>query len=669
MKNGKKGFGGFFQNSVIFSALSRFADWVTKAFQSSAFGALLTSYDKTEELCQKSCIINFIRSLFGFDGRGAKNKRKIASKIENSFFARITKKLLNILGGAYLSVYGMFFLAFSVYTFLAGIIKLVALRQTDISVLYFLIPLVCAPVSVIMLCAGNRRMVDVLANGKISGLILFSLFGLRRESFKCEQTGGGRKNVSFIIGSVMGVATYFVSPFIVLLLPVVLLLACCFGVSPEAALVLTLFSVPLLIVSGHPSILLAFMLIYITACYLLKAIRGKRYVRFEAVDFFILLFLTVFASGALGTFAGLDVSLPLYICLASGYFLCANMLTPRVWLKRGVIALLSGGLLSSLLAIYQYLSGNVETVWLDTENFSSIAGRAVSFFENPNMLGEYAMMLLPVAFALMLSASKKSERGAWLFVFGSTLLCLVFTWARGAWLGAIAAFIIFAVFYTKKTIPFMLLCLLIVPFLPVVLPESIVTRLTSIGDMTDSSTSYRFYVYKAALAMCADFFLTGIGAGGKNFSEVYVSYSFSGVERTHHAHNLYMQLLIELGAIGIILFIVAMLVYIQSCVSSLKKEKDTFLRALSLACATGVFAVLVQGLTDYVWYNYRVYFVFFALMGIGVAARRCGERVRERETIVLADSPTSAQIEFVPVAKKDPVSETTPKTEEEITEI
>ena len=669
MKNGRSRFGGFFKNSLIFSALSRFADWLTLVFKNSAFGSLLSSYDKTESLCKNSSILNFIRKLLGFDGHGAKNKRKIASIIENSFFVRVTKKLLNVLGGAYLSVYGMFFLAFSVYTFLAGVIRYIALKETDISVLYFIIPLVCIPVSVLMLCTKNKRMVELLANGKISGMLLFSLIGLRRESFKCENTGGGRKNVSFIIGTVMGVATYFVSPAIILLIPVVLVMACCFGVSPEAALVFTLFFIPLFIVLGHPSLFLAFVLIYITVCYLLKVARGKRYVQLEAVDFFIMLFIVAFACGALGTFASLDTSLPLYICLSSGYFLCANMLSSRVWLKRGIVALLSGGLLSSLLAIYQYLTGNVETVWLDTENFSSIAGRAVSFFENPNMLGEYAMMLLPVAFALLLSASKKSERGAWLFVFGSTLLCLVFTWARGAWLGAIAAFIVFALLYTKKTIPFLLLCLLAVPFLPVVLPESIVTRLTSIGDMTDSSTSYRFYVYKSALAMCADFFLTGIGSGGTNFSEVYVSYSFSGVERTHHAHNLYLQLMIELGVIGIALFVVAMFVYIQSSVSALKKEKDAYLRGLILACATGVFAVLVQGLTDYVWYNYRVYFVFFALMGIGVAARRCGDRAREKERVIIADSPTSAQIDFVPSERDAIEEENTQTTSEEVSEI
>ncbi len=640
---------GLFAGSVIFGALSRFADWICGKFSESAFGSFLSSYDKTEKMCSESAIVKGLKKLFGFDGKGAKAKRKIASVIENSFFTRVGKRIFDVLGNTYMSVIGMFFLSFGIYTLFAGLIKTVALRQEDASFLYFIIPFVCIPVSVPMFLSGKRRFVSLLSESKLISPILFSVFGLRRELFSERNTTGGRRNIAFILGTVLGVSTYFLPPAIVLAAPLALIAAYAIILSPEAGMVITLFSIPLLILTGHPSLFLAFLLIFLTFCYVMKAVRGKRYVRFEAVDLFILLFILLFASGALGGFGGLDVSLPLYICLSAGYFLCANMFSSRIWLKRGVIALMAGNMLSALFAIYQYISGNVDTVWLDTQNFSNIAGRAVSFFENPNMLGEYAMMLLPIAVALVLSAKKTRERSAWMCVAAATVLCLIFTWARGAWLGALAAFFVFAVLYSKKTIPFMLLCLVLVPFLPVVLPESIVSRMTSIGDMSDSSTSYRFFIYKSAFDMIADFFLTGIGAGNKNFSSVYVSYSYSGIESAPHAHNLFFQLIIELGVLGLIVFVAAMIVYIQSTVTAINKEKDTYLRGLQLACACGVFASLVQGMTDYVWYNYRVYFVFFVLIGIGVAARRCGEYARERESIPKADSPTGADISFVPV--------------------
>ncbi len=662
---------GLFLGSVIFAELTRFADWICGEFSKSVFGSFLTSYDKTEKICSESAIVKGIKRLFGFDGKGAKAKRKIASVIENSFFTRIGKRIFDVLGNTYMSVIGMFFLSFGIYTLFAGLIKAVALRQDDASFLYFIIPFVCVPLSVPMFLAGKRRLISLLSESKLISPILFSVFGLRREMFKEKNTSGGRRNIAFIFGTVLGVLTYFLPPIIVLAAPVALVAAYAFVLAPEAGMVITLFAVPLLILTGHPSLFLAFILIFLTFCYVMKAVRGKRYVKFEAVDLFMLLFMLLFASGALGGFGGLDVSLPLYVCLSAGYFLCANMFSSRIWLKRGVVALMAGNMISALFAIYQYLSGNVDTVWLDMQNFSNIAGRAVSFFENPNMLGEYAMMLLPVAVALVLSAKERRERSAWMCVAVATALCLIFTWARGAWLGALAAFFVFAVMYSKKTIPFMLLCLVLVPFLPVVLPESIVTRMTSIGDMSDSSTSYRFFIYKSALDMIADFFFTGIGVGSKNFSSVYVSYSYSGIESAPHAHNLFFQLIIELGVLGVIIFVTAMMIYIQSTVTAVTKEKDTYLRGLQLSCACGVFASLVQGMTDYVWYNYRVYFVFFALIGIGVAARRCGERAVERDCIPKADSPTCADIAFVPVSVKvyEDKVENTPDNAEEAVEL
>lgn len=659
---------GLFEQSAVFGVLSRFADWISGKFSSSVFGSFLSSYDKTEKMCSESAIVKGIKRLFGFDGRGADAKRRIASVIEHSFFTRVGKRIFEVLGSTYLSVYGMFFLSFGIYTLFAGLIKAIALRQEDASFLYFIIPFVCIPLSIPMFLSGKRRLVSLCSESKLLSPLLFSLLGFRKEFFVEKSTSGGRRNIAFIFGTVLGISTYFLPPVIVLSAPLGFIAAYAVVLSPEAGMVITLFSVPLLILTGHPSLFLAFILIFLTFCYAMKAIRGKRYVKFEAVDLFILLFIVFFASGALGGFGGLDVSLPLYICLSAGYFLCANMFTSRVWLKRGVVALMSGCFISSLFAIYQYISGNVDTVWLDTENFTNIAGRAVSFFENPNMLGEYAMMLLPVAVALVLSAKKSRERSAWMCVAAATGLCLIFTWARGAWLGALAAFFIFAVLYTKKTIPFMLLCLVLVPFLPVVLPESIVSRMTSIGDMSDSSTSYRFFIYKSAFDMISRFFLTGIGAGNKNFSSVYVSYSYSGIESAPHAHNLFFQLIIELGALGLIVFVAAMMIYIQSTVTAIGKEKDPYLRGLQLACACGVFASLVQGMTDYVWYNYRVYFVFFALIGIGVAARRCGEHARERENIPRSDSPTGADIAFVPVksVNGEETSEKIAKPNEEV---
>jgi len=651
----REGFGKrLFAESRIFRALTRFSDAVYDTFANSVFGRVFNGYGAVDNACKNSVIASGIRSLLGFDGRGAKAKRKLASAMERSLFVSLVKKLTAALCGAYMPIYGMFFASFGAYTLLVSMIRIFALGETEIDFAYFLIPFVCIPMSVPMFIARGKRIGDLIANSGLLNKLLFNVLGLRKEFFENRQTSGGRKNIAFVCGMIFGAATYFLPPLLVVAAPVALLALYVVLLSPEAGLVVTLFLVPLLVLVGHPSFVLAVILLYILLCYFIKVARGKRYIRFEAIDLFMLLFFVIFAlGGVFGASGGISMALLLYLCLMTGYFLCANILASRIWLKRGVYALLAGGMLSSLFAIYQYVTGDVGTVWLDTENFSNIAGRAVSFFENPNMLGEYAMMLLPLAVALLLASRSRGEISAWLAVSVCTLLCLIFTWARGAWLGAIAAFLVFAVLYSKKAFPFMLLMLVLVPFLPVILPENIVSRITSIGDMTDSSTSYRFYIYKSAFDMIADLGLFGIGVGAENFSEVYVSYAYSGIESAPHSHNLFFQLIIELGIPGILTFLAAMFTYLQSTVTGMMKETDKWLRGLSLGCACGVFASLVQGMTDYIWYNYRVYFVFFAIIGIGVAARRCGEKERERETVVFESSSTGASVSYVPVAAEN----------------
>ena len=181
MKNDKKRTGaGLFQNSRIFGALTRFANKICEAFSKSAFGQALCSYDKTEEACRNSAIANGVRWLFGLDGRGARRKRRIAATVEHSFIVRTGQRIFHALGSTYLSVYGMFFLAFGVYTLLAGLIKSVALRMEDVSFVYFAIPFVCIPISVVMLISRKKVMAIQLAESKLFAPILFSVFSLEK---------------------------------------------------------------------------------------------------------------------------------------------------------------------------------------------------------------------------------------------------------------------------------------------------------------------------------------------------------------------------------------------------------------------------------------------------------------------------------------------------------
>ena len=45
----------------------------------------------------------------------------------------------------------------------------------------------------------------------------------------------------------------------------------------------------------------------------------------------------------------------------------------------------------------------------------------------------------------------------------------------------------------------------------------------------------------------------------------------------------------------------------------------------------GFAGLLLQGLTDHLWFDYRIVLLFWCFIGIGMAAVRIGERTGERE--------------------------------------
>ena len=63
----------------------------------------------------------------------------------------------------------------------------------------------------------------------------------------------------------------------------------------------------------------------------------------------------------------------------------------------------------------------------------------------------------------------------------------------------------------------------------VVLPKTITDRIMSIGNMGDSSTSYRVYIWYGTINMLKDFWITGIGIGESAFRGVYPIYSFNTI--------------------------------------------------------------------------------------------------------------------------------------------
>ncbi len=285
-------------------------------------------------------------------------------------------------------------------------------------------------------------------------------------------------------------------------------------------------------------------------------------------------------------------------------------------LERLVWLMVASGTLVALYGVAQAaagLEGNL--VWIDEEEFSNITLRVWSTLDNPNVLSEYLLLVIPLAAAGAYTAKSRRGKIASALCAGAMLLCLVLTWSRGGWLGLAIGAALFLVLMDRRFIP---LGLVGAVGLLAILPDSIMARLMSVGDLSDSSTSYRVYIWMASINMLRDYWLCGFGTGTAAFQSVYPKYSFNAVYAPH-SHNLFLQVFCENGILGLI----ALLGTFCSAVLTLgrtmtaAKDKRTRVQAAALMASLAGFAA--QGMTDYAFYNYRVTLMFWTVVGIAAA--------------------------------------------------
>ena len=115
--------------------------------------------------------------------------------------------------------------------------------------------------------------------------------------------------------------------------------------------------------------------------------------------------------------------------------------------------------------------------------------------------------------------------------------------------------------------------------------------------------------------MLSDYWLTGVGLGNAAFSNIYQHYSYNAVP-TQHSHNLYLQIISESGILGLLLVFAIIFIYYRMSISTVIKLTDKKEKGILFALSSGMFGFLIQGLFDYVWYNWRIVFMFFLMLAL-----------------------------------------------------
>lgn len=284
-----------------------------------------------------------------------------------------------------------------------------------------------------------------------------------------------------------------------------------------------------------------------------------------------------------------------------------------------LIAMLAGLAIAAFYGCYQGKTGVEVVRWqVDMEANAGMPGRVYSFFENANVFAEILVMLIPFVAVMIVNEGEVLGKIIVLIVLGAALAALAMTYSRAGYLAIAAVFMVFVLFKNWKLIPlFLVVGILALPLLP----DTIFNRVTTI--MTgDSSINSRYVTYDSARKYLADNWLTGSGLGTDIGQKAVNSASYySNGFKFIHSHNTYVQICIETGILGVLAFLGAVINWFKRAVSRIvDKSCPADLRNFIMAGVAGIIGVLVFGLVDYIWFYPRVMVIFWAVIGVTIAA-------------------------------------------------
>lgn len=323
---------------------------------------------------------------------------------------------------------------------------------------------------------------------------------------------------------------------------------------------------------------------------------------------------SVYPEGARFSSGELVKSLAIYLTMI-------NVVTTRRRLIVLCAALVFASVVTSIGAINWYRAG-VNLV----ETYRT---RWLGVFSDPNYLAMNVGVMVPLAVAFAL------RRGSsWAFRIACAtagvlaLITIVLSHSRGGLLGLATAMVVWA-FREKRRLQAIMLGVGLMIGLLLFAPGTFWQRSESIGGFReDASALGRIHAWEVGVKMNMDHPLLGVGVG--SFLYAWPLYAPSTAKVAHVAHNVFLDIVAELGFIGLLLF----LVFLGGAAGgAFQAVRDPHMAWLTRAIAASVVAYLTCSLF---LSGYSLSAHLYMICGLAA----CADRITRRPEVTPARSRT-----------------------------
>jgi O-antigen ligase len=624
------------------------ADFIARLFRTGLIGFIFADlYDKINKMWRNGFIYRFLRK----KNKKAHTHSSIVHLYEQSRtsvnVAGFSKNIIH----SKLSIWGSRFFLFAFATCIVSAIKKYYIGTEENIFFINLEPLFKTAteetkiwVSIIImlfslpLLFSKKELGETLLSHKLTRFIITDVLNLNAHNFKRGTVPSeGSYFTTILLSFSLGLCTFFIDAMVIINIVILLLTISLCMSFPELGILTLLASIPFATVLAHPNTFLVSLVIFTICGFVFKFIRGKRVMRFEFIDVFVLALGLLLIFG--GVFNASESSMlkpaDIYFAFLCIYFLIVNMYIRKPGIYRGVKVLLVTGFLLGFVGIIDFVLtlGIFKFSWLQSAPALYVIGRIGAMVGDFNALGVFLVMIYPIALAQMLVTRNRFYKLLYFISVVTIVVSATMTLERTVCIGLIVATVTFMLIYNFRSIWLVLGGAGAVWASFALLPANITAPIKDIFVISSEEAAHKLNVWTRVGDMISDNFFTGIGVGEGAFKKVfYQSVLEDGT--VVNAGNLFLQILVELGIIGLIVFCLLLFAFAQKCfINTKSKNKKSRSRTLICAGYASIVSGCVMGLNEYVWINYRTFLIFWIVLALTVAVTKVNEREYESEII------------------------------------
>lgn len=622
------------------SAVDWFTAFICSVFANGRLGTWLSSGDGT----YKNSFFTKLYEKYSRKYQQSALAGDVDLVMKGSKFAKATDAIRVYLSNLSLGVYGFFLAAYgtaSAFVYFIPIFLWGENTHGEGALITSIITLICA----IPMAVSNKSFISCVSDSRFLKKTALWLFALPEEKLKSGKKIGGAIHilVSAFLGLALAGLTYFLHPAYIFVFIGVIAVWCIISAHPESGVTLTLVAVPFLQYVPFPELFIVALILVTALSYVSKVLKRRRVFSFSHEGILVAVFCGfvlingLFSDGGIRTVYDSVIAVTIML----GAFLTTfNLMKGKRLLGSCVKIIAVSFAFLAIIGVWNvFYDGIVDGVTYSIREYVQpiLEGDNLYIVDNASVFSVLAILSFPMMFCFM-AKQKTVKNVIGLLILSSVLMggCFIYGTYETV-VTVVIEFIIFWLIYSHKTLNVAIWLLIPVGFFFVGLPYAaryvdlpeIVEQLGKYMPMVSPESSYFAAISSSTVNMLREL-KSGIGAGSHAFLTSVAPYLDPASNGAQNPGNFYLQVICWSGSLGMITFLVLAGTMVKKSLGFLAVSKDKELRTEALALTCSLLAALIFGMVNCLWDDFRMLYLFFAVIGILAAYIREGRTLNDK---------------------------------------